>query len=178
MKNYIASFVLLTLLCLPSFAASTNVISAIRTDPKPATSVVVEPTYYHAGEFSIEGYAASITKDFNTHRGGVGFGVSYFLTQNSGLKLDTFTSCLGGRSAIDIASASYVYRIPIKRSCPYGLVGGDYDSELRQWGAHLGVGLEHRVLDNVGLFVEARMKKVWNYSSPSAQGRAGVRLSF
>lgn len=155
-----------------------STLSALCADVKldaPAPS----NEYYKAGEFNFDAYAATRTPDFNEHRNGVGFGAGYFITTHSGIRLSTFTSSMRGRSVLDVATAEYVYRIPIGKSAPYGAVGSTFDFERRIWGGTLAVGLEHRLVQHLGLFAEARLVKDWDtHSNPVGEGRAGIRLSF
>jgi hypothetical protein len=162
------------------FAACLTLTLTLRAQDAPVLKVAASPApQYRAGEFNIDAYGAVRTTDFKDHRLGVGLGVAYFLTVHSGLRLDTFTSYLGGATFVDTASASYVYRIPIGPSAPYATIGADYEGERRNWGGHLGIGIEHRFINHLGVFVEARMVKLWdNYTNPIGEGRAGVRLSF
>ncbi len=142
--------------------------------PPPAKSL----DYYRAGEIDVDAFGAVRTTDFSQHREGIGFGANYFLSLNSGVRVDTFTSYLGGKSIVDELSVDYVYRIPVGRSAPYALAGWLYEFEHKEWGIKLGIGIEHRLTPHLAAFTDVSMVKEWSPLGPAAEGRVGVRWAF
>lgn len=135
-------------------------------------------SYYKSSEFSVDSFALVRTTTFNDERTGVGIGAQYYVNDNLGFRAEGITKSWGGRSQVDEINWSVLYRLPVGKAAPYGLVGGDWDLEKRDFLVHVGLGAEYRFTKHVGIFTEARMNKGWNYSNPTAEGRAGLRIAF
>ena len=135
--------------------------------------------FYKANEFDIGAFGGLISQDLNTEKSGAGIDAAYFPTINWGLRAETFTLNLA-HSTVDQVTGLLVYRIPIKKSCPYFFAGGGRDLENWEWNLHFGGGIEHRLTKNFGIFTDVRMVKEMGDcpQSPAAMIRAGIRFAF
>lgn len=131
---------------------------------------------YGPNEFSLEGFYATTTPDFEAETGTAGIGVNYFLTRNFGLGVSTAVGNLNG-PLIDNVSLRGIYRVPIEKTALYGYGGSTRLLKREEWTIDLGVGAEHRFSPNFGPFIEAGMVKLLKHSA-EATGRVGLRVSF
>jgi hypothetical protein len=134
----------------------------------------------HAGPFRKDAY-------------GLGLGAAYFPTLNFGLGIDGAwlqgdENSARGNGTVDLGqfTASVILRMPIQdlRLAPYGFVGGGVTTGASTMGsAHLGAGLEYRIVPNqIGLFGDTR----WTYYGDrfsradvnNFQFRAGMKFVF
>lgn len=150
---------------------------------KPTThDTVVGPgnrieEYYRAGEFNVSVYGGVTTPDFTKERTAVGASIGYFLTPRTGVEVEAFGGSLGGR-LIDQAAAQLVYRIPVNRSAPYLFAGAYHHVDRKEFGVSVGLGIEHRFTEHIGIFTDARLEKLWASGDPAARARAGLRFAF
>lgn len=147
-------------------------------------------SYYHAHEFSIDGFGSgSLGQQYIDHisrhtlrhdaRFGAGVGVNYFFTRCLGIGGDAYSENTSG-PFIDSASGNLIGRMPIGNTglAPYifGGAGHQFD-QVQQTFGQAGAGLEFRFTRNLGLFVDARYvfpDQTENYGL----ARGGVRVSF
>jgi hypothetical protein len=123
---------------------------------------------YAANEFSADAFTSlslgkqSVNRFGNTVREdgrlGLGIGGNYFITRYIGVGADAYSENTTG-PFIDSMSASAIGRLPIGDSgfAPYVFVGLGHQFDLvQQTFAQIGAGLEYRLTDHVGFFVDAR----------------------
>jgi hypothetical protein len=110
---------------------------------------------------------------------GGGIGINYFFDKYLGLGVDGVVLNNGG-SFVDSVNASLIARLPIEPTglAPYIFGGGGRNTEVWQWTAHAGVGLEFRFNPGTGIFADARY--VWgeHVSADSLLLRGGLRFTF
>jgi hypothetical protein len=110
---------------------------------------------------------------------GLGAGGTLFFTRYVGIGGEAYSANTTG-SFVDSASGSIFVRCPIDKIhlAPYAFGGGGYDFEgIKQGFGQAGVGLDARIIKNLGVFVDAR----YVFASESQDygvGRAGIRISF
>jgi len=111
--------------------------------------------------------------------GGAGLGLNYFFLRYAGVGADAYSENFTGRF-IDKASGNLILRLPCDRfhlaPYVYGGEGYQFDPKERPF-AQAGLGVEYRIIQHVGLFVDGR------YVIPDASPdfslvRAGIRFSF
>ncbi len=89
---------------------------------------------------------------------GGGIGLTYFVTQNWGMSLDT-TIGDNGNAFFDYLAGSVIYRYPIDaiRLAPYAFAGfaGQFDLH-EEFSGHIGIGAEYRINPLAGVFVDTR----------------------
>lgn len=147
-------------------------------------------SFYHANELSLDQFGAGFigenrishwSADRLSHnsRLGAGAGLNYFFTRNIGIGGDAF-SINTEHSFVDTATANVIARFPIKETsvAPYIFGGAGYQFENReQWLGNGGLGVEFRVSEHLGFFLDARY--VLPDKSPNyGMGRAGLRFAF
>lgn len=140
------------------------------------TRVCAAEESYRASEFSLEGFYATSTPDFEAETGSAGVGLNFFPWRNLGLGVSTAVGNLNG-PLIDSVSLRGIYRVPIEKTALYGYGGSTRLLKREEWTIDLGVGAEHRFSPNFGPFIEAGMVKLLKHSA-EATGRVGLRVSF
>lgn len=143
---------------------------------------------YHGQEFSVDMFGADVVhsdrdqfdsfrRDYHDQAAG-GVGLNYFITRYLGVGADTFTE--GREPFIYSASGNVIGRFPIIDTgiAPYvfGGAGGQFDY-VREGFGQGGGGVEFRLANHVGLFVDGRYvipRDTHNYGVL----RAGLRFSF
>lgn len=110
---------------------------------------------------------------------GVGGGINYFFTRYVGVGAEAFSDNTTG-SFVDSSSGNVFLRYPIGESgiAPYIYGGGGYDFEnIRQGFGQAGTGIEFRLCQHLGFFVDARYVFA-EHSRDYGVGRAGFRYAF
>lgn len=137
---------------------------------------------FEANSASFSVYAAGLipSNDKGELDGSFGAGISmdYFFTQYIGLEGDA--TWFAEDSAVHLFTGSVVLRAPIKDLClaPYVLAGGGIHANgVTQGVAHLGGGVDFRMVNCIGLFADARY--TWaDDTSNYTTIRGGVRFAF
>ena len=176
-----------SLLLLVIAAAATSFAGTESASKK----VVVAPasTYFHANEWQVD---VAVVGAAGTYQGsssesiGGNLGVNYFFTRYLGVGIDNSVSGYGHSGSVnatDRLQADILLRYPIEslRLAPYAMVGGgaSWDT-VSQGNGNVGLGLDYRVSQHIGLFGDCR----WLYGNSSAgvtttaMPRVGVRLVF
>ena len=110
---------------------------------------------------------------------GGGIGLNYFFHKMIGLGVDGVVFNNGG-NFVDSVNTSLLVRFPIEPTglAPYVFGGGGRNTEIWEWTAHAGAGLEFRFNPGTGLFADARY--VWgeHVRNDSLLLRAGLRFAF
>src|SRR4051812_45358898 len=101
-------------------ASSINLLAADEIKPE----FKAPSNYYKSSEFSVDSFALVRTTMFNDERTGVGIGMQYYVNDNLGFRAEGITKSWGGRSQVDEINWSVLYRLPVGKAAPYGLVGG------------------------------------------------------
>lgn len=104
---------------------------------------------------------------FRDHGWGGGIGVNYFFARYFGLGVDGYWLDTKSRGGDDVVvhnvTGSLILRYPIDSIClaPYLFAGGGGHFDGDNWAsAHVGAGLEYRVVPNkIGIFLDGR----WTY---------------
>ena len=129
----------------------------------PVAPAPIEPIpCFTAGEIQFDAF----TLYANPQGGGIlsdgwggGLGGSYFLNEYVGLMGRAYW--WDADPVIHSITGSAILRYPFQELClapyAYGGLGGHFDS-VNQVGGHLGVGLEFRMTENLGVFAD------WNYT--------------
>ena len=145
---------------------------------------------YHANELSVDLFGSGsvgqqtidhLSGDRLDHNGrlGAGAGLNYFFTRHFGIGGDAYTENTA-HNFVDSVSGNLIGRLPLGHSgiAPYIFGGGGYQfDQVAQKFAQAGAGVEFRLTNHAGFFVDARYvfaDRTDNYGV----GRAGVRLSF
>ena len=117
---------------------------------------------FTAGEIQLDAFALYANPKGNgilSDGWGGGIGGSYFLNEYVGLMGRAYW--WDADPVIHSITGSAILRYPFQSLClapyAYGGIGGHFDS-VNQVGAHLGVGLEFRMTENIGVFAD------WNYT--------------
>lgn len=149
-----------------------------------------ENPYYHAMEFSVDGFASGSLSEQGIrnlsgsrirHDGkfGVGAGANWFFCRYLGVGGDLWSENTD-RQFIDNASGNLIARYPIAHTgvAPYifGGAGHQFD-EVSQTFGQAGAGVEFRFAHHIGIFVDARYIFP-DESDNFALGRAGFRFTF
>lgn len=139
-------------------------ISFIPPEPKPApniprlTAADLRPTFYHAGEFSVDAFATTKFKRFDTlfaRDNGGGLGLNWFPFRAAGLGVEAL-SYDTSHSFIDEASAKLLGRLPWDRFAVNFGLGGTFNFEDDRWAVFAEAGPELRFTRNVGIFANIR----------------------
>jgi hypothetical protein len=115
----------------------------------------------------------------NGARGGVGAGVTYFITRYIGIGADGYSENTSG-PFIDNLSGNLYLRVPLGQSgfAPYIYGGGGYQFDSLKAGfGQAGAGMEFRFTPHIGLFADARYV-LPDKTSFFGVGRAGLRIAF
>jgi hypothetical protein len=129
------------------------------------------------GKYTIEHISDQRVR--NNARGGVGAGLTYFITRYIGIGADAYSENTSG-PFIDNASGNLYVRVPLGQSgfAPYAYGGGGYQFDPAKVGfIQAGAGMEFRFTPNIGIFVDARYV-VPDRTKYYGVGRAGLRFSF
>ena len=149
---------------------------------------IIQPCYL-AGELQVDLFGSGTFVDVDDDFYGGGVGVNYFITQYIGvgaswnlIDVDNSFNSSSDTVVHDI-SADLLLRAPLfgEESCTaiYGILGGGVITNGTTLGTfNFGVGLEHRFLDNVGLFIEGRQKFVPAADADFTSVRVGARVVF
>jgi hypothetical protein len=196
MKKLAFSLLAVATLGGTSFAGHEMVSSKEYKQPIP------EPTCFLDRELQIDVFGAYADGNAQTHAGpvrdhgwGGGIGVNYFFTRNIGLGVDAYwlgatpnaaASRESSLTTFHNVTGSLIFRLPNDATClaPYGYLGGGVHVDGDTWAsAHVGLGLEYRIVPNkVGLFVDARWTYFGDRYGSGDQnwflGKAGVRFVF
>lgn len=158
------------------------------TDAKKTVIPVEEPCKFRDTEFQVDAFALGAFYEQGSPAWGGGLGLNYFFLRyvGIGVEQDVFgrsEDTYGGGGTRWSTLGNFFLRYPICswNLAPYLMVGGGavYGNNSSGVGVgHVGGGLEYRVTDNVGLFVDSR----WLYSGEEPQNgcfsRAGLRFAF
>ncbi len=179
MKNkMLIGSALLMLAAKPAMGEDTNSISSDTFDLYPANQLSLDAFgTISEGEFTINHISGENVK--NGARGGVGAGVTYFITRYIGIGADGYSENTSG-PFIDNLSGNLYLRVPLGQSgfAPYVYGGGGYQFDSLKAGfGQAGAGMEFRFTPHFGLFADARYV-VPDKSKFFGVGRAGLRISF
>lgn len=179
MKNkMLIGSALLMLAAKPVLGQDTNGGNGDAFDLYPANQLSLDAFgTVSEGKYTIEHISDRRVR--NNARGGVGAGVTYFITRYIGFGADGYSENTSG-PFIDNLSGNLYLRVPLGQSgfAPYAFGGGGYQFDPAKVGfIQAGAGMEFRFTPNIGLFADAR------YVLPDRTkyygvGRAGLRLSF
>jgi Outer membrane protein beta-barrel domain len=174
-KMLIGSAVLM-LAAMPALATDDTNGESLELYPANQLSVDAFGTISE-GEYTINHISGDNVK--NGARGGVGAGVTYFITKYIGIGADGYSENTSG-SFIDNLSGNLYLRVPLGQSgfAPYVYGGGGYQFDSLKAGfAQAGAGIEFRFTPHIGLFTDARYV-VPDKSKFFGVGRAGLRFAF
>ncbi|MES2705895.1 MAG: outer membrane beta-barrel protein [Verrucomicrobiota bacterium] len=130
--------------------------------------------------FSVYAAGLSPSDDRGELDGSMGMGISgnYFFSENVGIEGDA--TWFAEDSTVNLITGSIVLRAPIPSLClaPYAMAGiGVHANGVNQAIAHLGGGVDFRLVNCFGLFADARY--TWaDETSNYTVIRGGVRFSF
>jgi hypothetical protein len=122
----------------------------------------VDPVTWEAHELTVDGfgYYASLDKDgIHSTAWGYGGGVTYFLTDQIGVGVDTWADAFVAPYLLDFNG---VFRYPLHEFnldnlAPYGIAGfGRQWSHDPNWFFDFGAGAEFRLQQNFGVFADIR----------------------
>jgi hypothetical protein len=174
-KMLIGSAVLM-LAAMPALATDDTNGESLELYPANQLSVDAFGTISE-GEYTINHISGDNVK--NGARGGVGAGVTYFITKYIGIGADGYSENTSG-PFIDNLSGNLYLRVPLGQSgfAPYVYGGGGYQFDSLKAGfAQAGAGIEFRFTPHIGLFTDARYV-VPDKSKFFGVGRAGLRFAF
>ncbi len=158
------------------------------TDAKKTVIPVEEPCKFRDTEFQVDAFALGAFYQQGSPAWGGGLGLNYFFMRyvGIGVEQDVFgrseeTYGGGGTRWSTLGNLFLRYPICSWNMAPYLMVGGGavYGNGGTGVGVgHVGGGLEYRLTDNIGLFVDSR----WLYSGQEPKNgcfsRAGLRFAF
>jgi hypothetical protein len=127
--------------------------------------------------YDLFGAYATRDKDGNgDNTWGLGLGVNYFLTENMGVGVDTYTD---GIRVPYMLNASFIYRFATWRSIdPYAFAGfGRQWEHASQWTGHFGGGAEYNLKLGPSIFLDGRLVLPGDTGTYGLI-RFGVRLRF
>jgi hypothetical protein len=113
----------------------------------------------------------------DTSAWGYGAGINYFVTDKIGMGADTYADAF---TVPYLLNGSAIFRYPLedKKLAPYGFGGfGRQWDHAAQWSFHLGAGLEYRLQEKTGVFLDVREvfpDKTKDYTVV----RFGIRFKF
>lgn len=144
--------------------------------------VVIEPDCrFRDMEFQVDAFYSGIigTKGSKVGTGsGGGVGLNFFFAKYFGIGYEAFWTG-SGRGEHFPAAGNLFFRLPIcsLNLAPYALVGGGvaFDGNPKGYG-NVGGGLEYRVTNNIGLFVDGRY--FYGETGNLANIRSGLRFAF
>jgi hypothetical protein len=168
-----------------SMAASSFTPAIAGTDSKSFKDKVVVETSdcrFRDSEFQIDafytGFMGGGGSTFKTGSGG-GFGINYFFARYFGIGYEASWYDNGGTAEHMPLNGNFFVRYPIcsLNLAPYVMVGGGagWDGTVVGYG-NVGGGLEYRVTDHIGLFVDGRY--FYGGSGNVANLRSGLRFAF
>ncbi len=111
---------------------------------------------------------------------GGGLGANYFFTRVVGIGADTFAEDNGG-GFFDAVNGSLILRLPMDAAhlAPYAIGGGGRQLEgSDHWTAHAGVGLEFRLNQYTGIFIDGRHVFHIDKGTDYTMLRSGFRIAF
>jgi hypothetical protein len=135
---------------------------------------------FRTQEFDLDLFGTWATRDrrhFSGGHAGAGVGFAYFFDRHIGVGADTYLERFSTPTHVDV---SLIGRLPLEdlRLAPYGFVGaGRQFRHVGQWTAHGGAGLEFRMNQMTGLFVDGR-RVFTDRTRDFTLWRAGVRIGF
>jgi hypothetical protein len=180
MKNkMLVGSALLMLAAKPAMGEDTTTSSSSDAfDLYPANQLSVDAFgTMSEGEYTLNHISGENVK--NGARGGVGAGVTYFITRYIGIGADGYSENTSG-PFIDNLSGNMYLRVPLGQSgfAPYAYGGGGYQFDSLKAGfIQAGAGIEFRFTPHIGLFTDARYV-VPDKSKFFGVGRAGLRIAF
>jgi hypothetical protein len=168
-----------------SLAAGSFTPAFAGTDSKTfKDKVVIEASdcRFRDTEFQIDGFYTGFMggrgSTFKTGSGG-GFGVNFFFARYFGIGYEASWYSNGGTAEHMPLNGNLFFRYPIcsLNLAPYVMVGGGvgWDGTVVGYG-NVGAGLEYRVTDHVGIFVDSRY--FYGGSGNVANLRSGLRFAF
>ncbi len=169
-----------------SMAASSFTPAIAGTDSKSFKDKVVVETSdcrFRDSEFQLDAFYTGLVggrgSTFKTGSGG-GFGINYFFfARYFGIGYEASWYDNGGTAEHMPLNGNFFFRYPIcsLNLAPYVMVGGGvgWDGTVVGYG-NVGAGLEYRVTDHVGLFVDGRY--FYGGSGNVANIRSGLRFAF
>jgi len=132
-------------------------------------------------EFQVDAFYSGIIgssgSEVTTGSGG-GVGLNFFFAKYFGIGYEAFWTA-SGRGEHFPAAGNLFFRYPICawNIAPYVMVGGgvSFDGNPKGYG-NVGGGLEYRVTDNIGIFVDGRY--FYGETGNLANVRSGLRFAF
>lgn len=141
------------------------------------------------GNYSLTGHDQD--ELMGDHAWGAGLGINYFFARYIGLGAEGIWMHPNQDERDDFGSAglNLFLRFPAECFVPYIYGGGDVvfnatnasagsSSDDTLFGGHVGLGIEYRVAQNIGLFTDARYTFVEQSHNDYATVRAGFRFAF
>ena len=187
--------------------AGTPVVSKDYKAPEPIVCFHEHEWQFDVfGQYSV-GEGPHQAGTFRDHGWGGGVGVNYFFTRNLGLGIDAAwlyakesdislsprellrerirnrldDSNDNDHTTIHNFSGSLIWRFPIDEHClaPYIYVGGGCHVDGEQWAsAHGGVGVEYRLQEKYGVFLDGRWTYFGDRFGHGDLNQFGSRLGF
>jgi len=172
-----------TLLCLTTvaFLSASALFAGDGKTFKDKVSVEVETCKFRDTEFQIDTFYSGIIGSSGSKvesGSGGGIGLNYFFAKYFGVGVEAFWTG-SGKGEHFPAAGNFFLRYPIcsLNLAPYVMVGGgvSFDGNPKGYG-NVGAGLEYRVTDNIGLFVDGRY--FYGETGNLANVRSGLRFAF
>jgi hypothetical protein len=163
------------------------VLSALLTFIVAASQVSAETSIHCAitpGENTApaEKFAVDVFGNYNVKHDifGGGVGLSYFFDRYIGVGASVQRDGADGKFSDGLfIDASLILRYPIDqwKVTPYAFAGAGRSTEVNDWGAHVGIGLEVGVFHHVNVFTDYRQIFRQSYVN-DGNIRLGLRFGF
>lgn len=175
---------LISVMTLTLPAAETNLPAPTATAPNipRLTSADIRPSFYSAGEFSVDVFGSTKFHRFDTlfardNAGGIGF--NWFPFRAAGIGIEARSSDIR-HSFVDDGALKLQARLPWDRFALNFAIGPGFDFEADKLNVFAEVGPEFRFTRSIGAFASIRGVRP---TSKSGEGErvmitAGVRYAF
>lgn len=182
---------LLAFICAltPTFTEAAQKLSEppVPAVPQPApniprlTAADLRPSFYNAGEFSVDAFASGSFKSlesFGRVEYGGGIGGNWFPFRTAGIGIEARTEDVA-HSVVDDLSGKLLARLPWNRFALNFGIGGNFNFERDDWAVFAEAGPEFRFTRNVGVFATLRgVRPIDGHDREHLLALAGLRLAF
>lgn len=176
MKRYLYPLIAVIALTLPAFAGDGKSFKAVKDVVTPETCRFRDMEFQVDGFYT--GFFGSPGSRFSTGSGG-GFGVNFFFARYFGIGYEAAWYSNDGTAEHLPLAGNFFLRYPICswNIAPYLMVGGGgaWDGVGVGYG-NVGGGIEYRVTDHIGIFVDSRY--FYGGTGNVANLRSGLRIAF
>lgn len=145
------------------------------------TTQDLRPSYYNAGEFSVDAFASgqfTSLESFGRVEYGGGIGGNWFPFRTAGLGIEARTEDTA-HSFFDDVAGKLLARLPWDRFALNFGIGGNFNFERDDWAVFAEAGPEFRFSPTAGLFATVRgVHPIAGHDGEHVLVLAGLRVAF